>query len=79
MHIKFKIHKDHMILMAILLFGIILRIVELGKLPLGMSHDEAYAGYEAWALYRYGIDSHGYKNPVYLRLLFESRRFCLDV
>ena len=66
MHIKFKIHKDHMILMAILLFGIILRIVELGKLPLGMSHDEAYAGYEAWALYRYGIDSHGYKNPVYL-------------
>ena len=47
MHIKFKIHKDHMILMAILLFGIILRIVELGKLPLGMSHDEAYAGYEA--------------------------------
>lgn len=34
----------------------------------GVNQDEAYAGYEAYSLLHYGVDSHGYVNPVYLVL-----------
>lgn len=45
-----------------------LRLAALGIYPNGnsLNPDEAYAGYEAWSLLHYGVDSHGYSLPVYL-------------
>ena len=41
------------------------RFVYLGNIPCGVNRDEAFAGYEAWSMLKYGIDSWGYTNPVY--------------
>ncbi len=49
----------------ILLVGILLRIVKFGSTPIGLNQDEAFAGYEAFSLANYGVDSAGYHNPVY--------------
>ncbi len=54
------------ILFYILLFaGIFIRLYRFGTTPEGLNQDEAFAGYEAFSLLNYGIDSHGYINPVY--------------
>lgn len=45
--------------------GILLRTLFLTSYPTGVNADEAYAGYEAYALLNSGIDSHGYAFPVY--------------
>lgn len=45
--------------------GILFRVAFLTKYPMGTNGDEAYAGYEAFALLHTGVDSHGYHNPVY--------------
>lgn len=37
----------------------------MGEYPGGVNADEAYAGYEAWSLFHYGMDSWGYSMPVY--------------
>lgn len=49
-----------------LLTGIIARIWQFGIIPGDINQDEAYAGYEAYSLLHYGIDSSGYHFPVYL-------------
>lgn len=46
-------------------FSVLLRVAYLTKYPAGVNADEAYAGYEAYALLNTGIDSHGYAYPVY--------------
>lgn len=51
---------------AILLAGCAARLLALGAFPCGLNQDEAFAGYNAWALLHYGVDSSGYHNPVYL-------------
>ncbi len=51
--------------MLILFCGILLRIYQFGSLPVGLNQDEAFAGYEAFSLANYGVDSAGYHNPVY--------------
>lgn len=35
-------------------------------MPGGINQDEAFAGYEAWALLNFGLDSSGHSFPVYL-------------
>ena len=50
----------------LLILGIVLRCVLFGVIPGGINRDEAYAGYEAYALFRFGMDSAGYHFPVYL-------------
>ena len=50
----------------ILALGIFARAFRFGLVPGGINQDEAFAGYEAWALLNYGIDTAGYHNPVYL-------------
>ena len=50
----------------ILAIGIFARVFRFGLVPGGINQDEAFAGYEAWALLNYGIDTAGYHNPVYL-------------
>lgn len=49
----------------IILIGIIIRIIEFGRTPCGFNQDEAFAGYEAFSLLNYGVDSAGYHNPCY--------------
>lgn len=50
---------------AILLLGIILRVIYLGVIPGGYHRDEAYAAWNALSLYKDGIDSAGHSYPVY--------------
>ncbi|MCR5773025.1 MAG: glycosyltransferase family 39 protein [Butyrivibrio sp.] len=54
--------------LIIIITGALVRILQLGYIPGwgGVAQDEAYAGYEAYSLLHYGIDSHGYSMPVYL-------------
>ena len=49
----------------IFLIGILVRVWEFGNMPYGFNQDEAFAGYEAFSLLKYGVDSHGYPNPCY--------------
>lgn len=50
----------------ILAAGIFARAYQFGSVPGGINQDEAFAAYEAWSLLKYGIDTAGYHNPVYL-------------
>ena len=49
----------------LLLSGVFIRSYEFGNLPAGLNQDEAFAGYEAFSLLHYGVDSAGYRNPCY--------------
>lgn len=49
----------------VFIFAVLIRCIMFGAVPAGLNQDEAFAGYEAYSLLKYGIDSHGYKNPVY--------------
>ncbi len=50
----------------VMLLAIASRSILLGKIPCGVHADEAFAGYEAYSILNYGIDSWGYTFPVYL-------------
>lgn len=59
--------KTYTILFWVVMFiGISARVWRFGSVPGGLNQDEAFAGYEAWSLLHYGIDSAGYRFPVYL-------------
>ena len=49
----------------LILIGVAVRLWQLGGLPCGLNQDEAYAGYEAYSMLQYGVDSWGYTNPCY--------------
>lgn len=51
------------LLMAI---GVLSRIWRFGIVPGDINPDEAFAGYDAYNLLHYGMDSAGYRFPVYL-------------
>jgi len=59
------IKNQKFIFFLILLLGTILRVYHFGVIPSGLNQDEAFAGYEAFSLLHYGIDSAGYHNPTY--------------
>lgn len=46
--------------------GVLIRVWRFGSVPGGINQDEAFAGYEAWSLLNYGMDSSGHSFPVYL-------------
>jgi len=46
--------------------GIFARIWQFGAVPGDINPDEAFAGYDAYSLLHYGMDSAGYRFPVYL-------------
>jgi len=59
--------KIYTILVILLLFtGIFVRIYDISSAPGGINQDEAYSGYEAYSMLKYGTDSWGYSFPVYL-------------
>ena len=55
-----------LLLLAILLLGILVRVAGIGEAPRGFNQDEASAGYDAFAILKYGIDRNGIHNPVHL-------------
>mgnify|MGYP004467537623 CR=1 FL=1 len=55
-----------LLLLAILLLGILVRVVGIANAPRGFNQDEASAGYDAFAILKYGIDRNGMHNPVHL-------------
>lgn len=55
----------NLLLIFVFLIGFFVRFYHLSSLPIGLNQDEAYAGYEAYSLLNYGLDSHGFSNPVY--------------
>ncbi len=61
---KNKIKKYY--IWIIMLVALLARTVYVWGCPAGINADEAFAGYEAWALANYGMDSAGYVFPVYL-------------
>lgn len=46
--------------------GILARIWQFGTVPGDLNQDEAFSGYEAYSLLHYGMDSAGYRFPIYL-------------
>ena len=52
---------------AILLAGVLLRMLLLGRFPPGLNQDEASIGYDAWSLMTSGIDRNGAAWPVLLQ------------
>lgn len=54
-----------LLFIALMLTGIIVRIWEFGVIPSDINQDEAFAGFEAYSLLHYGVDSSGYAFPVY--------------
>lgn len=62
---SYLITNYNLLLILVLIIGFVVRLYHLGSLPIGLNQDEAYAGYEAYSLLNYGMDSHGYVNPVY--------------
>ena len=63
-----KLFLQKHIVLIFFIAGIMLRVLYLGDIPGNgsVNPDEAYAGYEAYSLLHYGMDSHGYSMPVYL-------------
>ncbi len=60
-------NKKYRILFAlILLAGIFVRLYRFGTVPGDINRDEAFAGYEAYSILKYGMDTAGYYYPVYL-------------
>ena len=56
---------NNAILIALIVLGILPRIILIGEMPGGINQDEAYATYEAYSILKTGMDSRGYVNPVY--------------
>ncbi|MCI8410242.1 MAG: glycosyltransferase family 39 protein [Lachnospiraceae bacterium] len=54
------------LIIAVFLFGSLIRLLGLSNYPAGLNQDEAFSGYEAYCLATTGADSFEYKNPVYL-------------
>lgn len=53
-------------LYCIFCVAVLSRVVLFGKNPGGINVDEAFAGYEAYSIANFGLDSWGYKRPIYL-------------
>lgn len=60
--------KDYsrILFIALMAVGIAVRVACFGTVPGDINQDEAFAGYNAYSMLRYGIDSAGYRFPVYL-------------
>ena len=71
MEISVKDVRDFIIknkIILIIMAGFLLRLLFIGKIPGNYNYfqDEVFSAYEAFSMVNYGIDSHGYHNPVYL-------------
>lgn len=58
--------RERAIAAVLMLVGVLMRVLWLERFPAGINQDEAYSAYEAWCLLKDGMDSWGYRFPVYL-------------
>lgn len=63
--IQNKLKDKNLMLFLIIIAACVIRCFKLANIPAGVSNDEAYAAYNAYSILHYGVDSWGYKNPVY--------------
>ena len=61
-----KENKYNILLVIILIFGTIIRMYQIDKMPNGLNIDEASSGYDAFSIMKYGIDRNGNSFPVVL-------------
>lgn len=64
---KLKQPNNHITLIAVFIIavGVLVRVINFGKIPFGINQDEAFAAYEAYSLLNYGVDSAGNAFPTY--------------
>lgn len=60
-------------LVAILAVAAALRLVALGVIPAGLSHDEAVKGYDGWSIIHTGRDQYGERFPLIFRAIGDYR------
>ncbi len=60
------VRADRTIFLAILVTGIVVRVVARQGVPNGFNQDEASLGYDAFAILKYGIDRHKIPYPAFL-------------
>lgn len=58
--------KNRILLIAILVIGILLRIIAIDKIPIGLNVDEAGMAYDAFSIANYGTDRYGNPYPIYM-------------
>lgn len=58
--------KNSIAVILIFITGLLARTVFFGSIPGGLNQDEAFAAYDAWSMMTAGVDSAGYRFPVYL-------------
>lgn len=63
---KIEQNKMKIIIVAIILFGFLIRLVNISNVPNALNCDEASAGYEAYSILNYGIDRNGNFLPSFL-------------
>ena len=61
-----NVNYNKLIFIILMATGIAVRIIGFGVIPGDINQDEAFAGYEAFSMLHYGVDSAGYRFPVYL-------------
>ena len=61
-----QIDRGRLLFAVIMAVGIAVRVIGFGKIPGDINQDEAFAGYNAYTLLHFGVDSAGYRFPVYL-------------
>lgn len=61
-----NVNYNKLIFLILMATGIAVRIIGFGVIPGDINQDEAFAGYEAFSMLYYGVDSAGYRFPVYL-------------
>ena len=61
-----KENKYNILLVIILIFGTIIRMYQIDKMPNGLNIDEASSGYDAFSIMKYRIDRNGNSFPVVL-------------
>ncbi len=64
--VKNEKRREAWLIAALTLVGVLVRVIALDRFPGGVNQDEAYSAYEAWCLLHDGMDSWGYRLPVYL-------------
>ena len=63
---KLKENKRKIIVIAILILGCLIRILNIADIPNAINCDEASSGYEAYSILNYGIDRNGNHIPAFL-------------
>jgi 4-amino-4-deoxy-L-arabinose transferase-like glycosyltransferase len=59
-----RVVREHQLVVAIVLGGALVRLVQFGSIPPGLNPDEASLGYDAYAVLHHGLDRNSFHYPV---------------